>query len=398
MVNEMTEEPTDAKSNPQSLAGAPRLIAVASNNVVAHPRLYRSGAVIRPMIPSTMDEIQKQATIIAKSGVVPKAFMSGTVVNLPLVGMVIMKGLEVGFAPLTAIEWIMEINGRLSVWGDGAIAILQGKQLLEKQEAFWVWDTIGADGKAKQENRAPFKPFPFKGLPPEKWPTDLSCLVRLKRIDGQWWEGEFSIEQAKTAHLWRNASKKPWMEYPDRMLFNRARAYAVRDGFSDGLNGLLIREEIEDVEALEAPAADTSSLVDEVSPIIENQTLTVEARNDAPVENPVDETPVVDSASGAAADNPHGPDPAAAAAPVDNHADAGGPVGDQQAERALEAESQIKEFRRRLLKTETSAAVDDLIDSYKMSLEDFRLQDATRYTKLIEEVSGRRTALGKRRK
>jgi hypothetical protein len=44
-----------------------------------------------------------------------------------------------------------------------------------------------------------------------------------------------------------NSNKKPWIMYPDRMLFNRARAFALRDGFADALMGLGIYEEVRDM-------------------------------------------------------------------------------------------------------------------------------------------------------
>ena len=44
-----------------------------------------------------------------------------------------------------------------------------------------------------------------------------------------------------------NTYKKPWIEHPDRMLFNRARAFVLRDGFADALMGLGIVEEMRDL-------------------------------------------------------------------------------------------------------------------------------------------------------
>jgi hypothetical protein len=43
-----------------------------------------------------------------------------------------------------------------------------------------------------------------------------------------------------------NVKKQPWILYPDRMLFNRARAFPLRDGFADALMGLSIAEEVMD--------------------------------------------------------------------------------------------------------------------------------------------------------
>jgi len=51
----------------------------------------------------------------------------------------------------------------------------------------------------------------------------------------------FSVQDAMRAHLWGNAHRRVWLEYPKRMLMARARAYALRDGFADCLMGLSIR-------------------------------------------------------------------------------------------------------------------------------------------------------------
>lgn len=387
---EMTEEIKSEPSAPRS-ADPPKSVALVGNNVVAHPRLFRVGGQVRPLIPTTVDEIQKQASIIAQSGVVPKAFMDGSVVNKALVGMVIMKGLEVGFAPLTALEWIMEVNGRLTVWGDGAMAILQGKQLVEDFKAFWCW-TEKENDKAV-EKQVPLKPFPFRGLPPEKWPNDLSCLVKIKRVGGQWWEGDFSIEQAKTAHLWRNASKKPWMEYPDRMLFNRARAYVVRDGFSDALNGLLIREELEDIGPEPQQAVDTSALVDD-TPVYAVPALT--SSNETPITEVVDvaaKADAVSSGDGAAAGAADAGSPAIETRPA--------PDGDGTTPAVVADDSRLTEqraFRRELLRVETTDGLETLLGFYAHKLEDWRLNDTVRYSKIMDEVSARRDAFKKRRR
>ncbi|MGH6729111.1 MAG: hypothetical protein ACREBK_03065, partial [Sphingomicrobium sp.] len=58
--------------------------------------------------------------------------------------------------------------------------------------------------------------------------------------------GRFTVRDAERAGLWMNAKRKPWVHYPKRMLFNRARAFALRDGFADALAGLSITEEVLD--------------------------------------------------------------------------------------------------------------------------------------------------------
>ena len=55
----------------------------------------------------------------------------------------------------------------------------------------------------------------------------------------------FSVANAKTARLW--GKQGPWTQYPERMLAQRARGFALRDAFPDALKGIITREEAEDI-------------------------------------------------------------------------------------------------------------------------------------------------------
>ena len=55
----------------------------------------------------------------------------------------------------------------------------------------------------------------------------------------------FSVANAKTAKLW--GKQGPWTQYPERMLAQRARGFALRDAFPDALKGIITREEAEDI-------------------------------------------------------------------------------------------------------------------------------------------------------
>ncbi|MDR1426089.1 MAG: hypothetical protein LBI70_03835 [Rickettsiales bacterium] len=58
-------------------------------------------------------------------------------------------------------------------------------------------------------------------------------------------ECSFSLGEARQAGL---LSKDIWHQYPRRMLEHRALSFALRDGFSDILNGFSSTEEIEEME------------------------------------------------------------------------------------------------------------------------------------------------------
>lgn len=193
---------------------------------------FTTGAPAIGFIPQSMDEVDKLVDRIMFSGTVPSSYESKHVVpdtkdreTRARLTIGILKGLEVGMGPITALTTIAIINNRPCIWGDGAVALCQRSNQIEWEETV------------------------YEGTPGE---DDWIALYSIKRRGREKpYVGSFSVGQAKRAHLWMNPSKKPWIEYPGRMLFNRARAYALRDGFSDCLMGLGIVEEVRDID--EAP-------------------------------------------------------------------------------------------------------------------------------------------------
>jgi hypothetical protein len=124
-------------------------------------------------------------------------------------------GREVGLGPLQALQNIAVINGRPSIWGDAALALVRGHpDCASVQE--------GAEGEGDARHG---------------W-----CEVTRRGEQPQ--RRTFSIADAKRAGLWGKAG--PWTQYPDRMLQLRARGFAIRDVFPDALRGVLTREEAED--------------------------------------------------------------------------------------------------------------------------------------------------------
>lgn len=165
--------------------------------------------------PKNMTELMEFSKLMAKSTIVPKDFQ-----NKPENVMIaVQMGLEVGLAPMQAIQSIAVINGRPCVWGDAALALVQSSGLLESIEEF-------DQGKALAEKRG-------------------YCRVK-RRGDSYPHEVSFTEAQAKGAGLWTKDG--PWRNYPGRMLQLRARAFALRDKFPDVLKGLHVREEVEDIE------------------------------------------------------------------------------------------------------------------------------------------------------
>ncbi len=120
---------------------------------------------------------------------------------------------------MMALQSIAMINGRPSIYGDGALGLVQGSGLLE-------WSKEYTDGEEGKDG--------FKAV----------CEVKRKG-DKEVKRGEFSIADAKRANLFGKVG--PWQQYLKRMLQMRARGFALRDGFSDVLRGLHIAEEAQDI-------------------------------------------------------------------------------------------------------------------------------------------------------
>jgi hypothetical protein len=205
----------------------------AQNVVAPFEPAHRSvatmhGGPVHAIVPQTFDEIWRFAQAIAKSGLTPYGM------KMPEQVMVaILTGLELGIKPMQAVQGIAVINGRPSVWGDLALAIVRATGQLE-----YIKET-------------------YEGSPPANWssPTNgekqYKAVCRVKRR-GEPEEvlSEFSIDDAMVAKLWmkrggeRGDKDTPWVTNPKRMLKMRARGFALRDTFTDALKGVMLAEEM----------------------------------------------------------------------------------------------------------------------------------------------------------
>jgi hypothetical protein len=163
------------------------------------------------MTPANLEEAKEIATLVAESGMVPKDY-----VNKPPAVLVAMQmGQELGLQPLQALQNIAVINGRPSIWGDAALAIV-----MKHPRFIDCIEEMSDDGTAAR------------------------CILKIKdRADVV---RQFTREDATVAGLWGKTG--PWTQYPKRMLQMRARSVAIRDAFPDALRGLSIGEESQDIE------------------------------------------------------------------------------------------------------------------------------------------------------
>lgn len=175
---------------------------------------FQAGVPPRALIPQTFDAVMALADVIVVAGMAPKDF------DAAKCAVSILHGMETGLTPMMALQAIAVINGRPTIWGDGALGLIQGSGLLETFKEYY-------EGEPGTDAYTAFCVVKRKGDPEVK-------------ING------FSVAAAKKAGLW--TKKGPWTEYPERMMKMRARSWSLRDGFSDVLKGLQIREEVQDYE------------------------------------------------------------------------------------------------------------------------------------------------------
>lgn len=168
----------------------------------------------RDLAPTTMAEAMEFARMLAASDMVPKDFR-GKPGNCILA---IQWGAEIGLGPLQAIQNIAVVNGRPSLWGDAAMALVRAHPACE-----WVREGVTGEG----DQRTGWCEVKRRGHEPER--------------------RTFGVADAKRAGLW--GKQGPWQQYPDRMLQLRARGFALRDVFPDALRGAITVEEARDIPA-----------------------------------------------------------------------------------------------------------------------------------------------------
>lgn len=217
-------------------------------------------ADVLKIVPRNLDECWRLANGFAKAGMVSESLQvwrdskgdlisasaakksaaavadtEGTVARCALV---IMKGMEVGLGPVTAMQTIMVINNKTAIYGDGAKALVHGSGVLEyeKNEITGTWED-----------------------------KDYVVKVTLKRKDQtEAITREFGYKDAEKAGLLTKFG--PWTQgYAKRQCYWRAWSWAARDTANDALCGLSIAEEVRDYETQQKrikTATDTSALDD----------------------------------------------------------------------------------------------------------------------------------------
>lgn len=160
------------------------------------------------LLPTTVRELMDLSDFMAKSELVPKDYR-GKPANIMVA---LQMGMAVGLAPMQSLQSIAVINGKPSLWGDGALAIVKAHP-----------DCIDVIEVIEE--------------------TKSTCTVLRKGKEPV--TRTFTLEEAKKANLFKK-DYTPWHTFPKRMIQMRARAFAIRDAFPDALMGLKIAEEVQD--------------------------------------------------------------------------------------------------------------------------------------------------------
>lgn len=233
-----------------------------------------SGAPIAGIVPTTIEQTFRLAELIHQSGLAPYQLK-----NPQAVTVVLLKGLETGLPPMSALECIGVINGKACLHSDGIPALLWSRGFKIKE---WY------EGEGDK----------------------LTAKCTITRPDGTEVTGEFSTQDAKDARLWDTREKvkrevrgewkevpndAPWFKYKRRMLKMRARGWTARDAASDVLKGIPLFEEQADIvdlsrdEYSEIKVAPKRVIATDLPDIPDEPTKKPDAKLAQPIEPPQEE-------------------------------------------------------------------------------------------------------------
>lgn len=150
--------------------------------------------------PKNLSEALQYADLIAKSDFVPKDY-AGKPGNV-LVAM--QYGMELGIAPMQALQNIYLVNGRPAIFGDLGLALIKGRH-------------------------------DFEGINETFDSEKATCIIR--RRGHEIVERTFTMAMAVKAKL-TEKNNSLYKQYPERMLQMRARWLAMRDQYPDVFKGI----------------------------------------------------------------------------------------------------------------------------------------------------------------
>lgn len=183
------------------------------------------------LVLNNLEDMTTVAQIILQSKIAPDSFKTKEQIFVGL-----QTGAEIGLKPMQALNSIVVIHGKPTLWGDAALALVKKSGLLGafSEEVTGKGDDMIATVKSVRVD------VNYEGT------SSIECTV----------ESTFSVADAKTANLWKKPG--PWTTHPKRMLKYKARAFNLRDNFPDVLFGMHLTEEMYGEEPLPAPESDVA--------------------------------------------------------------------------------------------------------------------------------------------
>ncbi len=218
--------------------------------IVPRPSVQIAGNGLRP---KDFDDLWRVARIVSGSGLAPRGLERPEQTFVAMA-----SGLELGFSAMQALASIAVVNGRATLNGMAAKALV-----LES-------------GKCERWLEEPLRVTPGEKIA-EAGPSHLpdgvfGFRVRSKRVGLEdWTESTFTLADARRAGLWPGKADSNWAKYPARMLKMRAVGFVARDLYPDVLKGLHLAEEMEGTEPEPAaPPSNVARLKDRLAEPIED--------------------------------------------------------------------------------------------------------------------------------
>lgn len=195
-----------------------------------------AGKNVAALVPQTIDEAFRVATAVSRAGMAPYGMDTPEKCLIA-----IMSGAEVGLPPMQSVQNIAVINNRPCMWGDALIGVVRASGFAE-----YIKEWIEGEGDQMVAHCETLR----KG---EKEPIVETFSVDDAKKAGLWQTEAKVQRRSKGGGTYQADNDSPWYKHPKRMLKMRARAFLLRDVYSDVLKGLQVREEVEDYEIHRGP-------------------------------------------------------------------------------------------------------------------------------------------------
>lgn len=198
-----------------------------------------AGGSLRAIYPQSVEDTYRLAKMAFQAGLLlplKKGYGDNAVTEEPDATlargtMLIMQGMEIGVPPMQSLQLLAMIKGRITAHSEAVPGILLAHGC--KIETWWSGTEMT-----------------------DEW----TCHKKLTRPNGDVYTGSYSVKDAKQAGLWDQSPTKQgyngkvlpndaaWFRSPKRMLNARSLGNVSKDGASDFLKGIAVREEVEDLE------------------------------------------------------------------------------------------------------------------------------------------------------